>query len=192
MNTKLAIDLDEVLVPLLRPMAKWHGVRVPTIKHKYLYRHVFNCSEERAQQILQGFYDTEEFAKLEPLPGARCALEMIRKVGWDKIYIVTGRQDIVRQKTELWVDKHFPGIFDDVVLTNSFTSFEVPKSDICKSLGVSLLVDDSIDNCREAQMLGIDAINFIGFDENVYPWCEPTDISFQDWTTMKLDDLKCV
>lgn len=183
-NPKLAIDLDEVLVPLLRPMAKWYGVQLPTVKHRYLYRDVFNCTEDKAKEILHGFYKSDDFANLQPLPGARHALQKVKSLGWNRVYVVTGRQDVVRKPTELWLETHFPEFFDDVILTNSFTEHEVNKASVCKAIGASMLIDDSFENCRDAQNIGIQALNFIGFDDAVYPWCEPNDISVQDWTTL--------
>ena len=56
MNTKLAVDIDEVLVKFVEPMAKWRGIALPTKpKYKYLYREIFNCTEEQSQEILHKF-----------------------------------------------------------------------------------------------------------------------------------------
>ena len=95
------------------------------------------------------------------------------------MYIVTGRQDAAREQTELCVDRHFPGIFDDIILTNSYTPMEVKKVDICRSLALDTIVDDSIDTCLECMQTGMDAIHFVG--DEVYPWCEESDISLRGW-----------
>ena len=51
MNIKIAIDVDEVLVPLLKPMAQYKKIALPKKpKYNYLYREVFNCTEERSQE----------------------------------------------------------------------------------------------------------------------------------------------
>ena len=179
MNTRLAVDIDEVLVNLLEPMAKWRGVALPTRpKYKYLYREIFNCTEEQSQEILHKFYRSRDFLYLKPIRGSQPAMSNYRRV-FDKMYIVTGRQDAVREITELWLDRYFPGVFDDVILTNSFTENEIKKVDICHALNISLIIDDNIDICNECIESGMDAINFIG--EDVYPWCEPSEISMRGW-----------
>ena len=179
MNTRIALDMDEVLVNLLEPMAKWRGVALPTKpKYKYLYREIFNCTEEQSQEILHKFYDSKDFLYLKPINGSQPAMQNYRHV-FDKMYIVTGRQDIVRETTELWLDRYFPGVFDDVILTNSFTEHEIKKVDICRALNIGLIIDDSIDTCNECIESGMDAINFIG--EDIYPWCEPGEISMRGW-----------
>jgi hypothetical protein len=98
---------------------------------------------------------------------------------FDKLYIVTGRQDDVRESTELWIERYFPGIFDDVILTNSFTENEVKKVDVCRALGIGCIIDDSMQTCDECIEAGMDAINFVG--EDVYPWCEVSEISMRGW-----------
>lgn len=179
MNTKLALDVDEVLVNLLEPMAKWRGVALPTRpKYKYLYREIFNCTEEQSQEILHKFYRSSEFMNLKPIIGAQPAMQNF-KYHFNKLYVVTGRQEIVRETTELWIDHFFPGIFDDIILTNSFTEHEIKKVDVCRALGIRYIIDDSIDTCNECIEAGMDAINFVGND--VYPWCEVNEISLRGW-----------
>jgi hypothetical protein len=179
MNTKLAVDVDEVLLKFVEPMAKWKGVALPTKpKYNYLYREIFNCTEEQSQEILHEFYRSKDFLYLEPIKGAQPAMQNYRKV-FDKIYVVTGRQNVARLRTEVWIERFFPGIFDDIILTNSFTENEVKKVDICRALGIGCIIDDSIQTCDECIKSGMDAINFVG--EDVYPWCEVSEISMRGW-----------
>jgi len=184
MNSKIAIDIDEVLVHLLNPMAKRRGVKLPkNKKYNYLYREVFNCTEEESQVILHDFYMSEDFRKLKPIEGSQLAMNNLNTI-FDKMYIITGRQEIVREPTELWIEHFFPGVFDDVILTNSFTPHEVKKSDICRALNIGLIIDDNKGICDQCIEAGTDALNFVG--EDVYPWCEESEISIKGWDTLKV------
>ena len=139
---RIAVDLDEVLVPFVRPMAAWHRREMPSArKYKYVYRDMFQVSEEESQRMVRDFYKTPEFLFLHPILGSQRAMLRMRR-GANKMYIVTGRQDAAREQTELWVDRNFPGIFDDVILTNSYTPHEVSKVDICRSLAINSIIDD--------------------------------------------------
>ena len=179
MNSKIAIDIDEVLVHLLNPMAKRRGVKLPkNKKYNYLYREVFNCTEEESQVILRDFYMSEDFRNLKPIEGSQLAMNNLNTI-FDKMYIITGRQEIVREPTELWIEHFFPGVFDDVILTNSFTPHEVKKSDICRALNIGLIIDDNKGICDQCIEAGTDALNFVG--EDVYPWCEESEISIKGW-----------
>ena len=175
---RIAVDLDEVLVPLLKPMAEWHRRELPKRKHPYLFRDVFRVSEDESRRMLYEFYRSPEFLYLQPILGSQRAMIHMRH-GAEKMYIVTGRQNIAREQTERWIDRHFPGIFDDVILTNSFTSNEVSKVDICRSLAFDTIIDDNESTCRACMDTGMRAIHFVG--DEVYPWCRESDISMRGW-----------
>jgi hypothetical protein len=128
--------------------------------------------------MVRAFYSSQAFKNLKPIPGAHKKLTLLREQT-DKIYVVTGRQNIARETTEWWLDKYFPGIFDDLILTNSFTPFEIKKVDVCRSLALDTIIDDSIGICTDCISNGINAIHFVG--EDVYPWCEETNISVKKW-----------
>ena len=179
MNSKIAIDVDEVLVHLLKPMAKRRGVKLPeNKKYNYLYREVFNCTEEESQVILRDFYMSEDFRNLKPIEGSQLAMNNLNMI-FDKMYIITGRQEIVREPTEIWIEHFFPGVFDDVILRNSFTPHEVKKSDICRALNIGLIIDDNKGICDQCIEAGTDALNFVG--DEIYPWCEESEISIKGW-----------
>jgi 5'(3')-deoxyribonucleotidase len=121
---------------------------------------------------------SEDFRNLKPIEGSQLAMNNLNTI-FDKMYIITGRQEIVREPTELWIEHFFPGVFDDVILTNSFTPHEVKKSDICRALNIGLIIDDNKGICDQCIEAGTDALNFVG--EDVYPWCEESEISIKGW-----------
>ena len=178
---RVAIDIDEVLVPFVKPMARWRGHQMPpsNTKYKYLYREMFGISEDESRRMVREFYDSSEFLNLQPIHNSQIGIVKLRGRS-EKMYAVTGRQECARVKTEEWLLKHFPGMFDDLVITNSFTDHEIKKVDICRSLAIDLIIDDNIEICRECKEAGIRAQNFMGYEE-VYPWCDYTDMSMFGW-----------
>ena len=180
---RIAIDIDEVLVPFLHPMAKYHNKSISKTRYSYVYRDIFDITEEESQKMVQEFYKSQAFVQLTPMGGAQKAMYKLRRSA-DKLYIVTGRQDTVREETEDWIDTFFPNIFDDVIITNSYTPYEVKKSDICRALNIGLIIDDNKGICDQCIEAGTDALNFIG--DEIYPWCEESEISIKGWNTLKL------
>ena len=182
---RIAVDLDEVLVPFVRPMAAWHRREMPSArKYKYVYRDMFQVSEEESAKMVRGFYNSDAFKNLKPIPGSQYAMLSMRNTA-KKMYIVTGRHDVSRETTENWIHEYFPGIFDDVILTNSYTPMEVKKVDICRSLALDTIIDDSIDICNDCINNGIKAINFIGDGTEIYPWCWSPNFPETDMLKMK-------
>ena len=188
---KIAIDIDEVLVPFLNPMTRYHGQKscirkTDKPKYNYVYRDIFNVTEKESQKMVQEFYKSGHFKVLQPIRGSQKAMLAFSRNA-KKMYIVTGRQDVVREDTELWIDRFFPGIFDDIILTNSYTPNEVKKVDICRSLNIGLIIDDNKSICDECIKSGMTALNFVGVhDEDLYPWCEESEISIKGWNSLNL------
>ena len=179
MNYRIAVDLDEVLVPFLKPMIKWKKRDIPNNRmRKYVYRDVFQVSEFVSKNMVEHFYNSEDFYNLQPIENSQ---EIIKKLkdSDKKLYVVTGRQDIVREKTEDWVNRYFPGVFEDVILTNSYTPNEIQKESICKAINTKTIIDDNFNTCATCMDYGIDSINYIGDPQ--YPWCFVSNISVNNW-----------
>ena len=176
---RIAIDVDEVLVNFLYPMARSRRLGKPNkLKYNYVYREIFDITEEESQEFVKEFYKSQAFSNLKPMSGSQNAMKWLRQRS-QKMYVVTGRQDMAREQTETWIETYFPGIFNDVILTNSYTPREVKKVDICRALNLGMIIDDNKAICDECLDNGIRAINFVG--EEVYPWCEESDIMLKSW-----------
>ena len=178
---RIAIDIDEVLMAFVEPMAQWKGLKMPRRRgYAYVYRDMFKISEFESQKMVLDFYESRAFEMIEPTEGAQEAVARIRNSA-TKVYAVTGRQQPVREKTEDWLALHFPGVFDDLVLTNSFTEHEVAKVDVCRGLDLDTIIDDSELNCLSCAYGGMTAIHFAGSRGALYPWCDCSENSVLGW-----------
>ena len=178
---RIAIDIDEVLMPFVKPMAQWKGLQMPRRRgYNYVYREMFNITEYESKKMVREFYDSQVFANIEPLEGAQEAMVHLRKEA-TKIYAVTGRQQAVREKTEDWLALHFPGVFNDLVLTDSYTEYEIAKVDVCRALDLDTIIDDSELNCLSCAYGGMTTIHFAGAGGSLYPWCDCTETSVLGW-----------
>ena len=154
------------------------GYKFPDRKWPYKYATSLDISETDSQRMVYDFYKSRAFHELKPNPGAQSGMSFIMGLGYD-IYIITGRQDIVREKTEKWIDHYFPYMVKEVIMTNSFTTNEISKADICRSLAINVMVDDSFHVCSECENNHIKGINFIG--DPIYPWCIDTPLAARNW-----------
>jgi 5'(3')-deoxyribonucleotidase len=174
----IAVDIDEVLCPLLKPMMKWKQFEPGEGDEfsSHVYAAIRKMSED---ETTNEFYHTDEFASTSPIKGAQAGVAYLKARG-HRLYAVTERHPAVRPRTESWLDMHFPFAFDDVL----FTGPDTPKSNVCTALNVGLIIDDNIQICRECETRHIRSVNFIG--DPVYPWCTENDISVKRW-----DDIIC-
>lgn len=180
---RLAVDIDEVLMPFLFPMAKWKGFKIPKKEsYPYVYTDIFNIPLDVSRTMVNDFYMSDNIKKIKPIKGSHIKLTELRPK-LRKIYAVTGRQSIARGVTEDWLNTHFPDIFDDLVMTNSYTTQEISKVTVCKLLSLDSIIDDSLITCMACQHAGIQAYHFVGKD--VYPWCVETSRMIKTWDEIK-------
>ena len=179
---RIGVDIDEVLAPFLPTMKRWRRPMKPlTTKYRYVYRDIYGISERESTMMVREFYESDDFTNMKPIKDSLTALTELRK--GNKLFIVTGRQEVVRDETQKWIHENFPGIFSDVIMTNSFTRDEVSKADVCKMLNIGLMIDDSFATCQDCMDVKIAAVNFIG--DPVYPWCEESTISVKTWKSVR-------
>lgn len=178
---RIAVDVDEVLCSFVKTMARWKypkGAPPVPPKHPYNYATMFGITPQESKKMVDSFYFSEDFKRIQPFPESQVHLRYLMTCGYD-LYCVTGRQNIAREQTEDWLNHHYPGLFKDLILTNSFTPREIKKSAVCDSLSLGMIIDDSYDTCMECMEHGVHSINFIG--DPVYPWCKVNEHSEKTW-----------
>lgn len=189
MSKCIAVDIDEVLVPFLPELTKFHQKRVKQpvrlpIRYPYHYAPLFNMTEKESTKLVAEFYNSEEHFALKPLTGSKEILNILCK---DYVIIaVTGRQEYSRHATERLINTNFGSSISDIIYCNQFTEFERSKADVCWKIGADYLIDDNLNACVDCLHIGLGALNFIG--NPVYPWCEKNSISVIDW----FDTFKCI
>lgn len=179
---RIAVDIDEVLMPFVKPMAKWKKLTMPERpKYGYIYSNMFKITNNESKEMVREFYKSEVFGMIQPLEGSVDAIKKLREHS-EKMYIVTGRQEYARSETEDWINFHFPNMFDDIILTNSYTNREVCKIDICTCLNIGTIIDDNDMTCGIADRYDVTPVHFCGYDgKHEYPWCRYGDLSVLSW-----------
>lgn len=103
--------------------------------------------------------NAEMIANVPMKPGAEGALRQLA----DKysLIFITTRDKTLEPLTQGWFREHLPDI-DFMVYFSSTPHNDITKSkgEICRELGVSLLIDDNADHCQCARREGVGAILF--------------------------------
>ncbi|KAL8036070.1 hypothetical protein ABFX02_12G135900 [Erythranthe guttata] len=178
----VAVDVDEVLGKFVSAVNRFIADRYSlnhsiSEYHVYEFFKVWNCSRGEADTRVHEFFKTHYFKKgIHPIPGARKSLHKLSQ--FCNLSIVTSRQNAIKDHTIEWVEEHYPGLFLEIHFGNHFAldgQPSRPKSEICKSLGAKVLIDD---NPRYAIECAENGIKVLLFDyENSYPWCKTEYIS---------------
>jgi len=138
---KIGIDLDDVLGDFVTPCLDFlnnkydKNLNKSDIKTYRIYP-FYNISREQFSKNLDEFYQTDELNNLAPMHHARIVVPFIAVT--NDLYLISARKEDRRTQTEEWLNKHYTGQFQDVILTSG-----EPKGDVCRDLGINLMIDDN-------------------------------------------------
>ena len=174
----LAVDLDEVLGGYLPAFVDFNNATYGTNLsvadfHSYMFWEVpgMNLSSREASiERVYEFHASKYFGRIEALPGAKLALDVLRK-HFD-LHVVTSRQTDIEPQTREWIEQFFPDTFTALHFGNHFGKpskngvvAKVSKPDMCARIRAVALIDDSIDYARQCAAAGIPVFLF-----GDYPW----------------------
>ena len=121
----------------------------------------FDWSEEEAHK----WHETcllEEARNSHFMPGAVEVVKKLQEMGHET-YIITARGGYIKEMKEAALEK-----FEEKNLKFDGYYFQVKdKGELCQEIGIDILIDDAIKNCRGACEKGVKTLYFrdIGMDE---------------------------
>ncbi len=115
--------------------------------------------EETAERVLQ-FYNHESHLNALPVEGSMEGIEKLAKN--HTLFLITAKPELLREKTEEWLTKYFPGMFAGVHFTNHFIgdTGKRKKSEVCLELGIEVFVEDALHNAQDVADAGIPVLLF--------------------------------
>ena len=158
---KIGIDMDEVLVDTIAAMIIFHNKKYKTnltIENftSYNFWEVWGGTKTEAIEKVKLFYPTNYFKNAQPLFGAVSSIKKLSKIA--ELHIVTSRPEkLTSQQTIESLSKYFTNKFKAVHFTNYYSEYGKlkSKSAVCKELGITILIDDSLAYARECAKKGI-------------------------------------
>lgn len=168
----IAVDIDDVIAAHAPAFVeysnhKWNTHLEVSDYHDHwgeVWRVDHNEQEKRAVEYHEsGFIET-----YPAIDGASEALKKLR-TGY-KLVIVTTRRVTIDPLTRRWIEKYYPGVFEEVHFAGIWdkadrNSIKLTKADLAKQIGGNYLIDDQIKHCFAAAEVGIEALLF-----GDYPW----------------------
>ena len=185
----LAIDIDEVLFPLVPQLAIYYNIHYGTsLKFEdyvtYDLDKVWGSTVQEAVARVNAYFAAGNL-QVEPIDGAIEALGRLAERY--RLVVITSRHDTLTEATHAWLDRHFDGVFETVILAgNHHVGGNVKtKVSLCRELGAVALIDDSVRYVKECAVAGQRAILF-----GDYPWNQ-TDalpdgvVRARDWAEVR-------
>jgi hypothetical protein len=142
--------------------------------------------------MVYSFWNSPEAEYMTPNKNSQDVLQKLKLHGYS-LTVVTGRQTYAKKCTETFIEKYYPGIFDDVILTNSYSlcGESVSKQQVCEDIDANYLIDDT-----EYQDLGSTIpLHYVGHPEEclklygtpIYPWCldSRSSLKIPNWKSVE-------
>lgn len=141
---KIGVDFDDVLLDSYASLLAYHNHHYGTTNQPgdirdWHIQHTWNCSSEEALRRVEEWYGTAWHEQIAPIPGARTVIEKLAKR--HELHVITGRPAQVAEMTRRQACEHFPGVFKEVHLTSHFKANARSKGDVCRALGVELMIE---------------------------------------------------
>ncbi|XP_047307818.1 uncharacterized protein LOC124911385 [Impatiens glandulifera] len=176
----VAVDVDEVLGNFVSTLNLFIADRYSlnhsvSEYHVYEFAKIWNCTRDEANIRVHEFFKTPYFKRgIQPIPGAQEALQKLSR--FCNFSVVTSRQNAIKDDTIEWIEKHYPGLFQDIHFGNHFCleGQSRTKSEICSSVGAKILIDDNPRYAAECAEAGMGVLLFDY--ENSYPWCKTESV----------------
>jgi 5'(3')-deoxyribonucleotidase len=162
---RIGIDLDDVLANFIDALMLYYNQTCRTnIKKEQVQSFSFQeiwggTLEERIKRVSE-FFDTIYFDNMQPIEGSQEAIDILANS--NDLFLVTSRSLSVKEKTENWLNEFFKDKFKGIFYSsNHYSKAEnsgKTKSQLCSELGISVLIDDSLDyvlQCPPAGIIGI-------------------------------------
>lgn len=144
----VGIDVDDVIADFNGVLQPWHNkVYGTNLKREditdYDLWNIWKCSKGEAFRRVHEFYKSSDSRKVKPVERAPEGILLLTQRY--NLVAVTSRPIAIREETEDWIQRYFPAMFSSCYFTNAFglEGERRKKSDVCKELGVNIMIEDS-------------------------------------------------
>ncbi len=193
---KIAIDVDDVLADFSTEFIKFqkkkYDLDLEPIKDElYSAGWVDNSGLSRKEgyrRIIE-FVESDVTKNLKTINGSQEAVKKLKEKF--NLIALTGRPASAGESTRIWLNKNFPEIFSDFLITDMhmISGNKKDKGEMCIENGIKLLIDDLPQYCLECASADVPTFLFNQphnqyFDDQEYP--EITRVSSWDAIVNKL------
>ena len=160
---KIGIDIDDVVIELVSSFCKFYNSKhkgdlcIEDFKGYYLST-ILPINREEEYPFFKEFHDSEDFDEISFIRNAK---ESIDKLKQDhELVFITARNLDWKQKTLNFFNKHFNGDDFKLVFSGDIYGGRRPKEEICKEMGINVLIEDHHEKTLNYANAGIDVILF--------------------------------
>ncbi len=174
----IVIDLDNTLAASAQGFVNFSnehfGTSISIDDYDEDRQKTWGVSFEEAERRMKVMRDQKSQNSYSPFSLARDVLLHLKQTY--TLIVLTSRREESRGDTMNWLNRYYPGVFDEVLLSGFFETSTVrgghllTKGEQYKQIGAAFVIDDYYKHCASAAEEGINAVLF-----GDYPWNQVGD-----------------
>lgn len=164
MRKKVGLDFDDVLFDFNAGLMVFHNTVYGTSYTledvtQWDFKELWQCHPDEALRRMQEFVTSPYHRHTQPIAGAVGFVKLLR-TSFDTP-VITARDKKLIVPTREVADKYFPGCLGEIhYLHDNDINVLGTKGEVCKRLGVSVMVEDSLANAETLSYSGIPTLLF--------------------------------
>lgn len=160
---KIAIDFDDVIVEFTDTLMEYYHKKYnkKVTKDQILiwdWGLYWRISKEEAIKRVDEFHENHQITQLPPLEDAIASLNNLMK--YHEVIIITGRPLRFKHRVEEWLNHHLKKKLEIIHAGEFHKGQAATKAEICKKLGINLILEDSGETALDCANSNIKAILF--------------------------------
>jgi len=166
MQKNIAVDNDDILFDFMSGLVLFHNeVYLTNFKKEdyfsYNFHEVWGGTREQATLKIAEFLESNYFKNIKPKEGAVEAMRFLKDKGHN-LFVITGRQHFLTEKTESDIQIYFSGIFSGICFANTygpdFSGVKIKKSILCRKVNSGIIIEDDLLHINDCASAGIRVI----------------------------------
>lgn len=163
----IAVDIDDVISTNAQSFVeysneKW-GTHLTVDDYQEHWAEMWGIEHEEVERRAREYHESGHIGTYRTVDGAKEALQKLKERF--KLVILTTRRNSTNQLTKDWIDRCYPGIFDEIIFSGFYDTliqgnFKKTKGELAKSIGANYIIDDQLKHIQAAAELGIQGVLF--------------------------------
>lgn len=164
----IAVDLDDVLAANAEAFVAYSNERWGTNLHvddfTEHWGELWQIEHDEVIRRAEEYHTSGAVKKYRHFPEAKPVLKKLAENY--RLILVTSRRRLIKKDTRDWIDRYFPGLFDDLIFagfyddTTNTNPYGQTKADIISFHSADFLIDDQPKHCIASARAGIPALLF--------------------------------
>ncbi len=157
-KNKIGLDIDGVVLNFISSFLDYFNLKNKTnyslesLTNYNLWECGLSNSKEEVIRIIDEFQNSEYFDKIDFVEGAKDSINLISN--FYEVYFITSRPESIKEKTEKFFYNHFPNHKHNFIFSGEIYGGK-KKSEICKNLGIKIMVEDNVEYSLDCATKGI-------------------------------------